>query len=364
MYNYYDILYQGLSLMYGQLSAQEYNSLHTIDAYSMHLASLSCIPKIFLTQVSITWKQRAELPTVLVNGKAMVVNGKVYCGGGWTGSRDTLCVVYCYDPSQDKWITLPPLPVRQFGLGQVNGKLVAVGGVNSERELTNEVYTYDERSRKWKQTIPRMPTARYFPGVLSLQSALVVAGGEMSDPDAYNYSLTAAVEIFKPGESQWYRTDPLPKRCYDISVVAIGNTCYALGGVDYPFHLNQALYASVDDLLGNAVPANRTTCSDTQSAWKTLPNTPTYGPAATVLAGNLLAIGGKETSDWRSTPCSKKEVYMYTPSTKSWIYISDLPAPRSRTAAAVLSPVEILVIGGHDGANRVKNVYKGMLCLK
>ena len=46
-----------------------------------------------------------------------------------------------YDPSQDKWTTLPPLPVRCFGLGQVNHKLVAVGGMKRDNELTNKVYT-------------------------------------------------------------------------------------------------------------------------------------------------------------------------------------------------------------------------------
>ena len=37
-------------------------------------------------------------------------------------------IVYSYDPSQDTWTALSPLPVRYFGLGQVNGKLVAIGG--------------------------------------------------------------------------------------------------------------------------------------------------------------------------------------------------------------------------------------------
>ena len=104
----------------------------------------------------------------------MVINGKVYCGGGSTDSPDGDYIVYCYDPSQDKWTTLPQLPVRYFGLGQVNGKLVAVGGENNTWNETNDVYTYDKRSRKWKQTIPPMPKARQSPGVLSLQSALVV----------------------------------------------------------------------------------------------------------------------------------------------------------------------------------------------
>ena len=265
---------------------------------------------------------------------------------------DNEYIVYCYDPSRDKWTTLPPLPVKWFGLGQVNGKLVAVGGKNDDYQLANDVYTYDKRSQKWKQTIPPMPTARHSPGVSSLPSALVVAGG-------LALSYIDAVEIFKPATSQWYRTDPLPTACHDISLVAIGNTCYTLGGFNGS-RLNQALYASVDDLLGNAVPANQAThsgSSDTQSAWKTLPNTPTYQPAAAVLAGNLLAIGGKEKCE---RGADMKKFYMYSPSTNSWIYISDLPAPRSATAAAVLSSTEVLVIGGRDGT-KVNTVYKGTL---
>ena len=195
---------------------------------------------------------------------------------------------------------------------------------------------------------------RWSPGVLSLQSALVVAGGRTPsycNPD----------EMYKPDTSQWSRIDPLPTACCIISLVAIGNTCYALGGYNGS-HLNQALYASVDDLLGNAVPANQTThsgSSDTQSAWKTLPNTPTYRPAAAVLAGNLLAIGGDETSEGGA---DMKEVYMYFSSTNSWIYISDSSAPRASTAAAVLSSTEILVIGGWDDG-RINTVHKGTLHL-
>jgi N-acetylneuraminic acid mutarotase len=79
-----------------------------------------------------------------------------------------------------------------------------------------------------------------------------------------------------------------------------------------------------------------------------------------VLAGNLLAIGGDETS--KAGEAAKKEVYMYSPSTNSWIYISDLPAPRSTTAVAVLSSTEILVIGGFGGG-RMNTVCKGTLHL-
>ena len=198
-----------------------------------------------------------------------------------------------------------------------------------------------------------MPIARLFRGVLSLQSALVVAGG-------IRLSHISTVEVFRPDTSQWCKTDSLPVGCCLIPLVAIGNTYYALGGYNGSY-LNQALYASVDDLLRNAIPANQTThsgSSDTHSAWKTLPNTPTYMPTAAVLAGKLLAIGGKETSEGGAP---KKEVYMYSPSTSSWIYISDLPAPRSHTAVAVLSPIEVLVIVGWGEREIVNTVYQGTL---
>ena len=275
---------------------------------------------------------------------------------------DDVYIVYRYDPSQNNWTNLPPCPVKWFGLGQVNGKVVAVGGSKKgDNRATNEVFTYDERSRKWKQTLPPMPTARYVPAIMSLQSALVVVGGLSSIGGCTN-----AVEIFNADTSQWYRTDPLPTACRNISLVIIGNTCYALGGYNSQY-LNQVLYASIDDLLNNAVPAKQTTPSggsaNTQSAWKTLANTPTYKPAAAVLAGNLLAIGGNESYETTKGRADKKEVYMFSPSTNSWIYISDLPEPRSNTVVAVLSPTEIVVIGGKCDGFRVNTTYKGMLQL-
>ena len=199
-----------------------------------------------------------------------------------------------------------------------------------------------------------MPTSRWYPNVLSLPSALVVAGGITSS------TYTSIVEVFKSDTSQWYRTDPLPTACQDITLAAIGNTCYALGGYKHPSHLNQALYASVDDLLGNTVPANQITysgSSDTQSAWKRLPKTPTYQSAAAVLAGNLLAIGGGKTSEKEAI---KKEIHIYFPPTNSWVHFSDLPAPRAKTAVVVLSSTEILVIGGWDGGY-MNTVCKGTL---
>ena len=287
---------------------------------------------------------------------SIVINGKVYCGG-----NDFDYIVYCYDPSQDNWTTLPPLPVRRFGLGQVNGELVAVGGMKSDSRSTNEVYTYDEQSKQWKQTIPPMPTARHSPGVLSLQSALVVAGGAyielIADMVLNEGRSSNVVEIFKADTSQWYTTDPLPTACYDISLVAIGNTCYVLGGYKDPSYyalvgykssrLNQTLYASVNDLLHNAVPAVAQTSNSTtwrlckSPAWKTLTNTVTPKRITTALQLGKILI-----------TLNGDKIHMYVPSTESWNCIGDLPF--TNAVAVNLSSQEILLFAK-------KAVYKSTL---
>ena len=276
--------------------------------------------------------------------------------------------MHCYDPRQGRWASLPPLPVKHFGLGQVDGKLVSVGGKKRRDDKeTNEVYTYDDRSQRWRQTIPPMPTARWLPGVVSFQSALIVAGGAIPSAFYTAPSYSDVVEIFRPDTSQWYRANQLPVGGCDVSFVACGDMCYALGGYSQPARLNQTLCATLNDLLCSAVPANQATLyhrnSDTQSAWKMLRNTISFQPAAGVLTDRLLCIGGNEEIKGFGGNDSNR-VYMYSPSINLWIYISDLPVPRSSTAVAVVSPTEILVIGGLCGGDRVNTVYKAALTLK
>lgn len=222
----------------------------------------------------------------------------------------------------------------------------------------NESYTFDDKSRKWKRAIPPMPTARSCPITFSVKQALVVAGGVIGDEESN------AVEILKLDTSQWHTTDSLPRACGRVSLVVEDGVCYALGGHNGD-HLNRVLYASVNDLLSNVVPAGLQSPFHhghkvTTSAWKVLPSTPTNQPTAAAFAGSILAVGGDELSEGGG---DAREIYLYSQSANSWIYLGDLPLPLSGTTAACLSTTEILVIGGWNEC-KVKAVYKGTLCIK
>jgi N-acetylneuraminic acid mutarotase len=254
-------------------------------------------------------------------------------------------LVHCYSPMENKWTTLPPLPVKWFGLGQINGKLVAVGGVKRDKKKAT-VYGFD--LQKWKKTIPSMAIARNFPAVLSLDKLLVVAGGNMEGGHTTN-----AVEIFQQATSQWHKAASLPQGCCNLSLVNSGNTIYALGGYDHPSLLNQALCTSIDDLLQVEDPTK-------PPVWRTLQSSPSYQPPAAMLFGNLLAVGGWTVSGGK---VAQKNVYMHSSSIDSWVYFSDLPEPCAWTTCAGLSATEILVIGGRNEEN-VRAVYKGTLIVK
>ena len=288
--------------------------------------------------------------------KTIIIRDRVYCGGGYTDDDDDYRV-FCYSPSEDTWNTLPACDVSRFGLGQVRGKLVTVGGIKkSDRKVTNEVYEFDEVAHSWKQSIPPMPTARHSPAVLSHHSTLTVAGGHTG------HGYTAVVEVFREETSQWHTTEPLPFRWFNPSSLLINNRWYLLGGAakgeDFS---NRAVCAHVDQLLQKALPRDQASTdrdSTNNSAWEVLPNTPQYRPAAATFGASLLAVGGTSINKYPTN--SQATVHIFSPCTSAWIHISDLPAPRVGTATAMLSPTELLVIGGWNNGKQ-NSVYKGLL---
>ena len=328
--------------------------LHHTHSSILHLCSQPHPLLCLHPQAKITWEPCSDLPVEMDVAQTVVIRDKVYCGGD-VATNDDEYRVFCYSPSEDTWITLPPCPVRWFGLGQVRGKLVTVGGKKkSVYGSTNEVYEFDEVT--WKPSIPPMPTARQSPTVLSHHSALIVAGGHTG------YTRTPAVEVFREETSQWHTTEPLPSRWRSASSLLINNWWYLLGGAaEEECYSNQVVCAHVDQLFQKTLDHDRASTdkdSTNNPKWQVLPNTPLYGPAAATFGTSLLAVGGSTTS--QDPPNTQAKVYVHSPCTNSWIHISDLPSPLAWAATAMLSSTELLVIGGRKNG-RLNKVYKGLL---
>ncbi|XP_064385614.1 uncharacterized protein LOC135334389 isoform X2 [Halichondria panicea] len=286
-------------------------------------------------QVQLSFSQCSEAPVEMSEGLAITINGKVYYGGGECYVGDDEFCVYCYNPPQDVWSTLPRLPVRWFGLGEVKGELVAVGGVDSSHSKSNVVRVFNE-GKNWKLTIPPMPTARDSPAVVTLPTHLVVAGGDVG-----RVVYIDNVEIYNISTSQWSETDRLPYACEDQRGIVCNNTAYLMGGY-HGNYINKVLAAQVDKLI-SADRQDDASANKADSIWNTIPNTPSYRPLPLTISDTLFAVGGRDCESETT-----QRVYAYSSSMDSWLYVGDLPSPVADAATVSLSPTECLVIGGRD----------------
>ncbi len=277
------------------------------------------------------------------HGRAVTINGKVYYGGGSCDDDDEYCV-HCYDPPQDVWSTLPRLPVRYFGLGEVKGELVAVGGVDSFDSRFNVVHVLN-KGRNWKRTIPPMPTARYWPAVVSLPTHLIVGGS------VGILGYTDNVEIYNISTSQWSETDRLPYACCNQREIVYNNTVYLVGGYDCNY-LNKVCAAQVDKLI-SADRQDNGSANKADSVWNTISNTPSYRPSPVTISDTLFAVGGLD-SEREAT----QRIYAYSSSMDSWLYVGDLPSPIAYAATVSLSPTQCFMIGGSNKLKKQSTVYK------
>ena len=261
--------------------------------------------------------------------------GKVYIGGGGTSSDIHQQTVMVYDPQLDSFDTLPPYTYRLFSMALVNNQLVVVGGVDVQTgEMTNKLGVWNEQSKTWTHPLPLMTTACRSPSlVVYMKKWLVIIGG--FGDSAY----LSRVEILDTtGPGQWYLAAPLPQPCYYASTIAIGNTCYLVGGWSTGGSSRKVYRVCLDDLISQAVPqAAGTSAPSTPSPWTTMPDTPLSSSTAVCLNGALMTVGGSKYST---------TIYHYQPCTRTWIKAGELPTRRQGCACTVLPSGELFVAGG------------------
>ena len=276
--------------------------------------------------------------------RTVLIRGKVYVGGGYSPIVDDDYLIQQYSPTDNRWSTLPPAPVRRFGIGELNGQLVIVGGKTRHDVVTGKVHMFEKSSQKWEESIPPMPTARHNPAaVFSQPSCLTVVGGR----DQHGTSLSD-VEIFIPQTSQWHNTSPAPSPLSHMTTTVIHNKCF-LTQYDNSTKVYQlCVSVHLATTTGSSVTPQVTT------EWKYLPKLPHQWFALGSLNDCLLAVGGQ--GEWNELIST---VQCYSPITNTWERVGVLPEPRYRCSTALLPTTgELLVMGGGDGYLYRKEVWR------
>lgn len=117
-----------------------------------------------------TWTRRADMINARNHAAAGVIDNKIYVVGGRAGSvfipnAFNLDLVEEYDPANDRWSLLSPMPTPRSASawGVYNGRLYVAGGEIRHRDIWGAytaVEAFDPKSNSWAR-LPPMPLPRH-----------------------------------------------------------------------------------------------------------------------------------------------------------------------------------------------------------
>ena len=306
---------------------------------------------LFHPLVSLEWERCASLPKVerMQDAQAVVLNNKVYVSPAEilepTGRMGFASNVICiYDVSGNSWKEIKSA-TSQHALTVYNKQVVLVGGCDhSTHTCTNELRVLQNDEENWTKPLPPMPTKRYNASAVGTESLLAVAGGQ--EPIGFYPPPIDTVEIYDGLE--WTVAESLPKPSYRMKSVLQGDTWYLMGGKQQG---REIYYASLKDLIV------ATNSRITTPVWKKLPDVPFENSTPAVFMNELIAIGGKVVVDLPpqfsalqplqalQPPRFTSKIHAYFTSTRSWVYVEDMPDAYCSTCATTLPSGELFLVG-------------------
>ena len=277
----------------------------------------------------------------MYNAWCVSLLGKIYVGGGDTPPSQNPYKLFISSDlkSWDVFNT----PTRYYALTTYHSQLVLIGGMRRNWDPTNKVWTTGAERIKWQLSLPPMKTSRYSSSAIntrckqSLTECIVVSGGM----EKHNTQLNT-VEVFVQGE--WSIVQSLPRKCSFIKCTIHDGILYLMGSENQ--QQNFVFYCKLDSLL-SSLQSNDT-------LWKTS-QVPCKHSSCVTFHHHLVSVGGTPSSS-----SSSSDIHAYSPLTRSWLYVGDLPIELD-SASTVISTGELVVIGGRTYNSFSCKVFKASL---
>jgi hypothetical protein len=198
-----------------------------------------------------TWENRTSMYAGKLGLDACVVDGRIFLIGGaypygprmYTYSVDTNDV---YDPANDSWTTMAPLPhdVKGYASAVLDNKIYIMGGQSGAYPVPNGtknwVQIFDPKTNSWSEAAPLPITIKNAAAIATTgehsPKRIYLVGGDTANEakkideyGSYEILPTDANQIFNPEKGTWSMGPPIPKAQYGFSMVNVNDTIYVVG---------------------------------------------------------------------------------------------------------------------------------------
>ena len=91
-----------------------------------------------------TWTEGENMTTPRTDFAYAGLNGKIYIIGGFDDKGNTTATVESYDPEENRWATVTPLPepLDHSGAATDKNKIYVIGGYRSDRSPSEKLFIY------------------------------------------------------------------------------------------------------------------------------------------------------------------------------------------------------------------------------
>lgn len=172
------------------------------------------------------WREGSPRPAKLANISAVALESGILVPGGclddanWT----TSAAVHLYQPAEDTWQEMAPLPtaVCAYALSTDGARAYLFGGWDGARYTTLS-FSYDLSTNTWHE-LPQPQQARGFGGAALLEDRIYYVGGYDGERE------WATCEAYVLETGTWESCRPMLQPRGGLSLTAIAGRLYAIGG--------------------------------------------------------------------------------------------------------------------------------------
>ncbi|XP_037527714.1 uncharacterized protein LOC119405034 [Rhipicephalus sanguineus] len=190
-----------------------------------------------LNVAKMQWNRVADLKTERAHHGLVYCDGRILALGGLTLGRRLVSSMEYYDVKRNKWTKMKgslPQPMMAMGVALFRSLVWVAGGVvgSSEEDLAccTAVHCYDPRTKTWTSTVPPLPRACAYLGLICASGSLVALGGSVS-LDQLQPGSVADVLRLSDDQRFWEPLASMPRPCHSSDAVVFGESLYMFGGI-------------------------------------------------------------------------------------------------------------------------------------
>ncbi|KAL3216485.1 hypothetical protein MRX96_033037 [Rhipicephalus microplus] len=190
-----------------------------------------------LNVAKMQWNRVADLKTERAHHGLVYCDGRILALGGLTLGRRLVSTMEYYDVKRNKWTKMKgslPQPMMAMGVALFRSLVWVAGGVvgSTEDDLAccTAVHCYDPRTKSWTSTVPPLPRACAYLGLICASGSLVALGGSVSLDQLQPGSLADVLRL-SDDQRCWEPLASMPRPCHSSDAVVFGEALYMFGGI-------------------------------------------------------------------------------------------------------------------------------------